>query len=129
MKSLMKTLTLLATLITAIQSDDRCPDPKEIEPCSCDLEGMSCFTIKTENELGKVFQAKSSIKAARAFWLNGTPIKVIKKETFNGYKFQHLYLDKNLIETIEPGALGGSEETLQSLSVYDNHLKEFPFTG
>lgn len=117
------------TLVSVIKSDDRCPDATEIAPCSCDLEGISCFTITTEAELIKVFQANASIKAARAFWLNGTPLKAIRKGSLNGYKFQYVYLDKNSLEVIESGALAGSEETLQSLSVYDNHLKEFPFKG
>ena len=125
---LIKTI-LIITLISGIKSDDRCPDAKEIAPCNCDLEGISCFTITTEAELTKVFQAKASVKAARAFWLNGTPIKTINKGSFNDYKFQNVYLDKNLIESIESGVFSGSEETLQSLSVYDNHLKEFPFSG
>lgn len=125
----IKIFLVISLFTVPIKSDDRCPDSKEISPCSCDLEGISCFTVNTEDELSKVFQAKTSVKAARAFWLNGTPIKTIKKGIFNEYKFQHIHLDKNSIEVVESGSLSGSEDTLSSLSVYDNHLKEFPFKG
>ena len=124
-----KLITILVVTLIGVHADDRCPDAADIAPCSCDLEGISCFTVSTDADLAKVFQANTSVKAARAFWLNGTPIKKISKGTFNNYKFQHMYLDKNEIEEIEFGSFDGSEETLKSLSVYDNHLKVFPFRG
>ncbi|RWS30065.1 Leucine-rich repeat-containing protein 15-like protein [Leptotrombidium deliense] len=110
------------------QTDEEiCPKKEDIAPCSCDREGFSCLNAKSEDDIKRAFRAPVKQKATRGFWINGTPIKKISADTFNGFKIEGFHMEYNQIEEIENGAFSGSERTMRTLSADNNRIKSFNF--
>ncbi|KAI1309074.1 Oplophorus-luciferin 2-monooxygenase non-catalytic subunit [Halotydeus destructor] len=126
--ALRNVLLLVATLaVFSAVKGSTCPAADEIAPCSCDDEGISCYTITAIEQFERVFRANCSKKAAKAVWLIGTPLTKMAANTFNGYLFETISIDKNEIEFVESGTFEGTERGLKSLSLYGNKLTSFPF--
>ncbi|RWS05751.1 Leucine-rich repeat-containing protein 15-like protein [Dinothrombium tinctorium] len=119
--------SLFIASVVSQKDNEICPKLTDIAPCACDREGFSCLKAKTIEDIKKAFQAPSKQKAARGFWLNGTPITRIPKNLFNDYKIENMYMEFNQIREIEDGAFQGSENSLQILSLHENSMNSFPF--
>jgi len=123
---------IIVTLISAISAQNDtafCPDLELIKPCSCDREGIACFFAQTSADVERAFAAPRRKKVTSAVYVNGTPLRRLNANTFNGYKMGAMFLDKNQLDKMESGIFAGTERILAVISVYDNKLGDdgFPF--
>ncbi|XP_015794026.1 slit homolog 3 protein-like [Tetranychus urticae] len=104
-----------------------CPDPKSIEPCHCDREGISCFNSLDEQKLSQVFKVPNGYNAYRSVWITQNSIYNLTRNIFNGLRIQSFFIEENEIETVEEGAFTDSYEIVKQISLHRNKIKSFPF--
>ncbi|XP_074596331.1 uncharacterized protein LOC141851486 [Brevipalpus obovatus] len=121
--------TTCARYVKCEDDADDCPDPKDIEPCSCDREGLSCFAPIDEKDLERIFKAKSPYNAYRNVWLmESGSLKKLEKNVFNNNRIQKIMIQLNSLEEIEEGAFEGTYKYVSKLDLWSNRLTKIPIS-
>ncbi|XP_064487241.1 chondroadherin-like protein [Ornithodoros turicata] len=106
---------------------DVCPDAEALEPCTCDGSGINCMNAKRARELAASFRANGQ-NEHHGLWIQKTPIRQIRSGIFGRFKFVEVYIEMNEnLTNFVVDSLGGSRNTLLTLSLFGNALDTFPF--
>jgi len=117
----------LARYVKSENDADDCPGEKEIAPCTCDREGLSCFSNIGEKDLERILGAKSPYNAYRSVWLmENDYLERLRKNSFRNNRIQNIIIQKNSLQEIEEGAFEGAYKNILKLDLWSNRLTSIP---
>ncbi|XP_068239116.1 oplophorus-luciferin 2-monooxygenase non-catalytic subunit-like [Palaemon carinicauda] len=117
----------------SIESEmDLCPEPAEIDPCSCYVEdydiNFDCSNVITEDQLRKIFADSFPGTESRKLTIKDNDIlTVLHDGVFGKTQFVDVSITGTNIHTIEAGTFRGSYNRVEKMDLRDNKLMSYPF--
>ena len=121
---------------TKSKSSFPCPEPTDIEPCTCFITAaneltLDCSAVESLEQLGDVFRKDFPVIQFDEFRINNNNNIKYLADIFNGVSFRSISLNDvfNLTE-ITTYALSDSKDSLENVYVHGSALDEntFPFS-
>lgn len=124
---------LLAALLTA-SATSPCPWASQVpeleNSCICDYNLARTLSVQCDivefNQLLTAIRRYAARTTVDLFYINNSTVSILKNSSLSTIQVNNMQLSGCKIKTIEEGALIGQENSLRTLNIKDNELKEIP---
>lgn len=133
MPFLKNSLALLTVLLTA-SATSPCPWATQVpgleNSCICDYNLAHTLSVQCDivdfNQLLSAIRGHAAQTTVDLFYINNSTISILKHSSLSTIQINNMQLSGCKIKTIEDDALMGQEDSLKTLNLKDNELKEIP---